>query len=768
MKKIARGVLVGCCMVFLIQPVYAQSVVADSVLLKEGIAAYEKGEYEEAVRSFRHLLEQDSLNAEAHAQLARSYKKLGRHIRAANQARLAVRDEPENVDYLILRHQIGFIQPTVIDKARKRALLGRILKIDPENAYAHTELGREEALVYIHHKDRIRIPDYKPQPPPLGAGLPSVQSNLRLEAPSLVNDPFDLEEMNGQGYTLIDEGQRANKAYQGALSRLIKAAQSEPAYRPLYDPLMAILAFAGQHEDMYRWAATMKRFIPEDPYSHLYTGYAAFKLGNLFVAERDFEEGIRLLGEDDKAVFNDLSRILNKDQIRKGKADVDMDAFWADKDPRQLTQMNERKLEHNARLVYSHLLFGEPKLDMKGWDAERGEVYVRYGQPLRMYYLTMAAENCDLSGQPASERSGENNITNFHVFDYGGFRTVFGQGGNIAGQGGETDPSNARIPSLNEFPLFSTCASANANTWSTGANMDYVTRTKGVILQKPSAYQLPGNVVNFPHLATLFKGERGQADLVVSYGFPVSLSAGQQADGELFMLGLEVGAFLVNEQGEQEVINQRTIGSVYHGEIQQYDNANLWPGSHRLQASPGAYTLSVEFDRKADASLGANQEELEVPDFHSGEFMMSDILLAYFVEDAVERDYTEGVVTRKALDIQVAPWGVYENDAPVYFYFELYNLKTSSTAAAGYTVEAILVDEKSARKGRKRLFRRFRRDQDSGVAVSFDGTSATPDTEQYLILDTEGLEEGNYVLIVRVTDAASNTQVERERTIYVR
>ena len=644
MKKFARGVLVGIWLFLLITPVQGQPVVADSVLLKKGIVALEQGEYEEAVDIFEDLLKQDSLHAEAHAHLSRTYKKLGRHIKAANQARLAVRDEPENVDYLILRHQIGFIQPTVIDKARKRALLGRILKIDPQNPYAHTELGREEALVFIHHKDRIRIPDYKPQPAPLGSGTPSVQSNLSLEDPSLVNDPFDLDEMQGRGYTIIDEGRQAEMAYRGAISHLIQAAQSDPTYRPLYDPLLAVLAFSGQHEDMYRWASTMKRFDPGDPYSHLYSGYAAYKLGNLFVAERDFEEGKRLLSGVEADVFNDLSRILNKDQVKKGSADVPMDTYWADKDPRHLTQMNERKLEHDARLVFSYLLFGEPKLDMKGWDAERGEVYVRYGQPDRMYYMTMTAEDCDISGQSIAERSGENNITNFHVFDYGNFRAVFGQGGNISAPGGGSDASNAKIPSLNEFPLFSTCASANASTWSLGADMDYVTRTEGEIRERPNNFRLPGKVVNFPHLATVFKGDEGMADVVVSYGFPVAPSAGQAEDNELFMLGLEVGAFLIGSDGTQEASNQRTIGSVYSGEMQQYENAALWPGSHKLQIAPGSYTLSVEFDRKADASLGANQEEITIPDFHSGEFGMSDILLAYFVEDAVDRDYTEGII----------------------------------------------------------------------------------------------------------------------------
>ena len=311
--------------------------------------------------------------------------------------------------------------------------------------------------------------------------------------------------------------------------------------------------------------------------------------------------------------------------------------------------------------------------------------------------------------------------------------------------------------------------SANATSRDGGETIDYVTRTKSIIRETPAGYRLPGRLVEFSHLAAVFKGKQNKADIIVTYGYPVWSSQLTGAkDNELVMLGLDAGAFLVNSSGEETVSNRNRIDQVYLGEIQQFEDATLWPGIHRLQAAPGTYTLSVEFDRTSDGSIGVNQEKLTVPDFHVDTFMMSDILLAYYVEDAVERDYAEGVITRKGLDIQAAPWGIYENDAPVYFYFELYNLKASPVAAAEYTVEAILIDEKGARRGRNRLFKRFRRNQDTGVAVSFDGISTTPDAEQYLILDTEELEEGNYVLTVRVTDSVSNSQVERERTIYVR
>lgn len=770
MKFLTVGLLVGLCGLLCVDPVLGQLSKADSVLWERGTRAFENENYEEAVEVFDKLLWRDSLHVPARAQLARAHKALGNQVQASHQARLALRKEPENVEYLMLRYEIGFVQPRVVSQGLKRSILNRILAIDSTHAFAHTEVGREYALKYFHHKGRIRIPDYRPERATINGSQIRVPGSVQSAARARVQDPFDLAEMKAQGYTIVKEHFRADESFPLALHHLKTALQRDPAYRPAYDLLMGVLAFAERYNDMYHWASTMKGYLGQDPYSHLFLGYAAYKLGELIKADQHFGRGIALFDDSDAIVFNDFSRILNKELIKEVDEQQSAEGFWAGSDPLYLSNVNERELEHYTRLIFSYLLFGEPALHMKGWDAERGEVYVRYGQPEDMYYLTMAAEDCDIGQTPVGLKTGENNITNFHVFDYGDYRFVFGQGGNFASTSVENDASNINIPALNEFPLFSTCASANASSWSRGADMDYVTRTRGLIRSTPDAFELPGYVVDFPYLTTVLKGQESLADIVVTYGFPVHLTATQKTNtgnDELYILGIEVGAFLVNEAGEQQALNQRTIGGVYAGEVLQYDDATLWHGAHRLQAESGSYMLSVEFQRNSGAAVGVKQEDLDIPDFNSEELMMSDILLAYFIEDATERSYVDGIITRNGLDIQAAPWGVYEDGRSVYFYFEMYNMKATDGAPAPYSIEAVLVDEKSAQRGRNRLFRRLRRDLGSGVAVSFEGTANTPDINQYLVLDTEGVEEGNYTLIVRVTDTVSGNIVEKERTIYV-
>ena len=745
---------------------FSQSVVADSVLLQQGIQAMEAGQYEEAIKTFKRLVKKDSLRAETHALLARSFKANGQHINASHHARLAVRHDRDNVDYLIIRYQMGFLNPRPLDKARKRALLKRILELEPDNAFAHTELGREFALLYLHHRDRIQVMDFNPPSSPFlheDIDVPAATTGTR------VDDPFNIELVKAQGYNIIDQGQRAEEAFPKAISHLTTAIRSEPELEEPYNLLMAVFAASENHEDLYRWAKTMKSFRPGDPYSDLYLAYGAYKQGNIEEAHALFQAGIDLLPEAELQVFKDASRIMNNEQIKQVSAEGDA-AYWANRDPLNMTAYNERELEHYARLIYSRLLFGEPKLDMYGWDAERGEVYVRYGKPVRMFYMTAFVEDCDLAGSGFATRNGENNITNFHIFDYEGYRFVFGNAGNLAISQQSNTASNVAIPPLNEFPIYSPCASAESSRWSIGANMDYVTQTKNLIKKTPTAYSLPGNTVNFPFLATRFKGESNQAEVWVTYGYPVVKPASSGQRDTRINMGLDTGAFLVAENTGVEAESRKRIASVFSSELIDFEGNTLWPGSHRIAASPGQYTLSVELTRDADNSVGAQTEPLEIPNYASGEFMMSDLMLAYFVEEADPEDNTEvaGVLRRNTVDIHAAPWGLYENGQSVYFYVELYNLEIPASGTAQYTVQALLIDEKQARKGGKRLFRRFRRNKEDGVAVSFEGTSTGPEANQYLIMDTETIPEGNYVLIVRVTDETSGQQAEQQREIFLK
>jgi len=760
-----RFLLLLLCLFIATLSTYAQSINRDSLLLSQGLTAFEEGDYNESTALFKKLLGRDSLHARAHYYIAQSYNKRKKRLLAARHARLAVRHDKRNVDHLILRHQIGFVHPVPLARARKRAFLKRILNVEPENPYAHTEIAREHALLYLNHKDRVRVTDFAPptnMPPgteldPL-RGPPARGVSTPGQEPIRVRNPFSINALQSRGYNTVYAGQKADSSYEKAISHLAQAIQSTPSYADAYHVLMGIHAMEGAHEDMWQWAQTMISVLPEDPYSSLFAGYAAYKLNKLQVAEDHFQRGIALMEGVERAVYEDVKRIMNKEQARGIRGDSSrVRAYWVDKDPFFLSDENERLLEHYSRLVFSELVFSEPKLDLRGWDSERGDIYVRYGRPESMYFLTHNIENCGSTGLE--------NIVNFQIFDYGSYQFVFGSLNGSFGFGGQ---SVIGIPTLNEFVLYSPCAPMFTSRWTDGAQMDYVLRAKSHIRETPTAFELGGDAVTFPYLASQFRGEKGQTDLLVSYGFPVVVGASALPGGQFTSkIGLDAGAFLVTENGVQTE-SRKAIDEVFRDEMLRFEGAVLWPGTHALAVDPGTYTLSVEFNRSADASRGSNQDIWELEDFSSPAFAMSDILLAYSIEEHEGASLPDGYFSRNGFELKAAPWGVYENNHPVYFYFELYNLASETEGLFEYDVEAALVNRKSQRKGLKNLFRFARRNKGDAVAVRFSRTHDGKDANEYLILETDTIDPGNYILMVRVTEKQTGKSVERRREIFVR
>jgi GWxTD domain-containing protein len=60
--------------------------------------------------------------------------------------------------------------------------------------------------------------------------------------------------------------------------------------------------------------------------------------------------------------------------------------LWRKRDPNPATEVNERLIEHLARVGFADLHFSVPRLGKFGSQTDRGEVYVRYGRPLGWFY----------------------------------------------------------------------------------------------------------------------------------------------------------------------------------------------------------------------------------------------------------------------------------------------------------------------------------------------------------------------------------------------
>lgn len=782
-------------------------------LVEQGIAAFREERYEAAAAAFERATRVDPNYAEAYFLLARVYAETPlRDNRKADRALdRALELEPDNIRYLVgrlqqLRRDASNFFTERIREAKRMELARRILRIDSTNAFAHEDLGR----VYIHdfwrYRNAIMIPNMRFSNDPGGNGVGRQFSQARVREDNTTNpidlrgqnldaafldqldgagietvfqaDRFDLELLAQRGVPVLDLSRRAQEAYERAIGHLKQALASDPRRRGVYTDLMEIYMLKGAYAEAVEMLSDMVTFFPDDPATWLYLGLAQYRLRNMDAAHEAFENAFRFMDEEERAAFSSLDYFLTEDEKRTYEADPVAYAsrFWTSKDPRYLTYYNERKLEHYARLVYADLLYASEDLKLRGWDTERGRILVRYGVPKSDVVLVpgetgsslesvlrdvmkrpggeLALERADTEGdlQMAAQRLMAlygspadmlEEANTYNIWDYGDFRFVF------------EDPYRNQ-----EYRLYSPSAEQVNNGVNPWLN-DYVIRARETFRKIPEryVYEAPGRQIQLPYLVTAFKGEEGKADLYVHYGVPITQMP--EAGQETINVTANVGAFLISSARDILVEERRTIYGLQTSKIVPFAETRLWVDSHQMSAPPGKHEVSMEFETASGGTVAVQRREVEVPDFSAGNLALSDLMLAYRVEEVAGDQQVRGSeLVRHGLAITPAPWSVFSAGQPIYLYFETYNLGRNAEGRTDYEVEALLAP-KDRSKGIAKLFKGIF-GGDKGVAVRLPASGTSADDGQYLILDATNQEPGLYTLVLRVHDNVSGKEVHRE------
>ena len=800
---------------FLSHTGYAQSADHD---MEEGLSAFQEGSYAKAEEVLLRITESDPDRAEAHYLLARLYTEtpLSDPDKAEDALDEAIRIEPENPDYLVarllqLRRKPRSALQERLREQQRIALARQVLSIDPANAFAHEELGTLFIRDFWRYRNAMMFPTmafsgnlYRGSSA-MALGDPSafqataLQEDLETDdasdtggdqqagpGPAFAFDPndvfladrFDIEKLEEQGVPFLEYSGRAQKAYERAVEHLEAALTSDPLRHSVYRQLMKIYALKGEYDAAGEMLEDMYTFFPEESSTWLYVGLTRAYGGDPEGAASAFETALQYMDSEEKDVFENLSLILVPEEENLYEEDpVSYTArFWTSKDPRYLTPWNERKIEHYARLVYADLLYASEGLELRGWDTERGHILVRYGPPERDVVIvpgsTSGIKNLgdaptsgteprsmprkdirpvDMGFNPRTFHLGGDfdmlaEVNTFNIWDYGDFRFVF------------EDPFRN-----GEYRLYSPSASdmsAGVPAWLN----DYSIIAKETIAQTPERYEYeaPGRRVDIPFVASAFKGSGEDADIYVSYGIPISEDGIQQ---ETIAIAARVGAFLVGERRDILIERRQTIYGLRGDRIRSFEEAHLWVGGQVMTAPPGQHEVSMEFETASGGTVAVQRRAIEVPDFTEDELQVSDLMLAYGIEEADPENAESGTVHRGGFAIMSAPWNVFSHRQPVYLFFEIYRLTLTEGGETQYETEARLAprnDTRGVARFMKNIF-----GSSGGVSVSVPGSGSLPDETNYLILDAANQAPGLYTLTLRVRDLVSGKSVERSIDLFL-
>ena len=695
--------------------------------------------------------------------------------------------------------------PNFIVEIRRRALrtetARRILAIDSTNAFAHEELGVQAIHDFYRLHNAVRLPgisratvdsftDADQQDASTGVGAataggasgegrdpeaiapegtpdPSVASEtvtgfevtngeafFETALGDGFNDRFDVDALEAQGVAVTDYSRRAQAAYARAIGHLRRALASDPRRRAVYDHVVRLAVIAGDYEQALPDLAEMYVQYPDDPGMWLYTGLVNQRLGQYQAADVAFRQAIRHMDDRTRSVFTDLGLILSPDDRESYRADPEAFAerYWTSRDPRFLNAVNERRTEHYARLTTAELLYRSDDLDRPGWESERGLLHVRYGLPASDVVIEGGYGDVveRYVGRDGAFRPPDmvQTANRFNVWDYGdGVRFVF------------EDPDRS-----GRFTLYSPPADA-FGLGRDVSRMDFVERAQEEVRRRPERYrfQAPGRQVELPYRVTSFKGDDGRTDLYVTYGVPVGDGAGPGAQPDVDVT-IRTGAFLVGPERDLLVERRRTVYGLRGAQIVPFQATRLWTSTEAMAAAPGpGYEVSLEFETASGQTSAVQRRPVDVPSYAGGGLELSDVLLAYAVEEADRAE--PGRVLRDGIVVQPAPWGVFRVGDPVYLYAEAYGLGLSG-GRSDYEVEASLRPKDTAGGVRGLARRLFGRD---GTAVSsaFEVQGDRPDEQVYLFLDATGQEPGLYTLTVTVRDRVTGAQAERETDLFL-
>ncbi|HAY36713.1 MAG TPA: hypothetical protein DCY57_07015 [Bacteroidetes bacterium] len=783
----------------------AQAMAQDLDSMTQGILAFRNGEHSAAVGHFEKALLEDPSNAEAHFLLARLYWEtdLRNTKKAGKELEEALLIEPDNVQYMValLQQLRADSWLFLVDKSRetkRRQLAKAILKLDESNSFAHEELGESYIRDFWRYRNALMYPaltfneykyrgssEYDPMATRLLDDLREMEQEQGLPESTVATeqlgaiefdwnpnsvfmaDEFDVDALRDQGIPVVDLSGRAQVAYDNAIGHLNSALESDPRQRSVYDHLMEVYSLKGEYDQALQMLSQMYVFFPEDAKLWTYLGYAHYNTGNMEAASKSFETSFRYMDENESYAYTHLEDILPEDEKRLYDRDPAAYAarFWISKDPRYLTPYNERKMEHYARLTYADLLYGSPQMDLRGWNTERGQILVRYGVPQGDVVIiprsttgvrdsTPAADGNSASLAVQVARRGTDTdlleeANTFNIWDYGEFKFVF------------EDPFRN-----GEYRLFSPSA-ADLTAGSLPWVNDYTIKAKEIINQTPERYEYeaPGRQIELPYVVASFKGENGNTDVYVNYAIPITDAF--DPNEEFINVTANAGTFVVAENRDMLVERRRTIYGLPTSQIERFKESNLWVDTQQMTTPPGNHEVSVEFETSGGSTVAVQRRQVEVHDFTSDRLAVSDILLAYRIEETDDgRAVVPTDIVRKNVSIRPAPWTVFASTQPIYIYFEVYNLTLGDDGASRYEVEATLTPKETG-SGVGRAIRGLFGGGRGGVSTGVPITVEATEDGQYLILDADNQEPGLYTLNLKIKDQSTGREVERKKDLFL-
>ncbi|MEJ2102957.1 MAG: GWxTD domain-containing protein [Ignavibacteriaceae bacterium] len=664
-----------------------------------------RGDISEAVK----LLQQSisiSDNPESYFKLAKIYSEqntVKSRAKARKLIQKAIWKEPNNIEYRLL--QAKLMESFGRNFAFK--FYEDIIDLDSCCTEALFSLGRIEEEEYYEY----------------------INSVLQVEDdPPLSYDSFAIEDFI-----------KAEKFYTSA----IKSDSS---------CLYAYTHLASMYEDIgktVKGISYLKKAIELDPNNKevlLLLGLFYYKTSQLDSSFFAYKTAFGLMNEDEindikyKSALYFLENESNDKLEDLSKVEIEriVNKFWKVSDPLFLTDYNERLLEHYSRVTYSDLKFSVDKLGISGWDSDRGETVIRYGEPLYK-----------VRHRPYINAGGRTQLMLKTDFWYYKDKIL-----------GFVDES------WNENYRFSTPKPGSRHISQFPGDADFF--MNDLRRTEPESYEpkFEDPVIQVPFTIAQFKNLRNESSSTTQVYINYALNSDKLvAPGNRYPLAHKYGIFFVKQDSEIETVQKKHLADLdYKRDLKLGLFEKYKINSVLVDLPPDSGLLAFEIIRDADNGVFTNRTNFKIKKFSSTNLDISDIILASNVDES-----NNLTIKRGNLNLLPNPLNTFSAINQIYIYFEVYNLSSNDSGISNFE-QRITIYKIKENSGIGNFLNSLLGviglgADENTLTLTTEYQSYKKDTPVYLQLDMSKYEKGDYKINVEIEDITNGNVVNSQTTL---
>jgi len=704
MTKIITYCSIVCLFTYNSTTLSQKSFMHDNPFHQQGLEAIERGDTKEAEKYFKLSVEEYAY-APSYFELAKIYKNINT-IRSRTKARKFIRKaiwkEPDKIEYRLLLAELMeyFSNKMAYD------VYEDILQIDSICITALFHLGRIKELEFYEYNKSVRKSGSDP--------------SLSLEAYAL--EDFRIAEEFFNRIINYDSSRIDSYLHLGCL------------YEDIGEPEKGI--------PLLQKVIALK---PANKQAYLYLGLFYYKTSEIESSYLAYQKALELMSSEEKNDFKiNSAEMLFGAKLRSELAELTdyelsetINDFWSSSDPLYLTKYNERLLEHYSRVAYSNLRFSIPKLGVTGWNSDRGEILVRYGEPLeRVRY------------RPYINAGGRTQLmlkTDLWIYR-----------DKVLGFVDESWSGNFR---------FSTPSPGSRHHSQFVGDTDFFVSDLRRI--DPESYEpkFEGPVFDVPFNIAQFKNieekNNNSTQLYLNYALN---SYNQFNSKDRYPFAHKYGLFFRSNQTDLQQKRIKSINELTpNRKLKLGLNNEVHINSIMFEAKPDTGQLAFEIIMKQDNAISTNHFDFKIKKFKEDELDISDIILAARVDNSSTK-YTS--IKRRDLSILPNPLQTFYNTNDIYIYYEIYNLTLDDNNSANFE-QRITISKPSEETGIGNVLNSVLGffglgDEDDKVTLATNYQSFDRNTQVFLQLDMGNYEKGNYIIRIIIEDKLSDNIVSEE------